>query len=94
MTPNKLHKTIKAANALLIPYMTALADRWEDEREYEDWADYVKALTVKVIEQGFTHIRITKRPFGFRAQHPSTPDRVFIYKITETQILINSVKVS
>ncbi len=41
-----------------------LSDRWADEREYEDIADY--AVPIKAaLPAGFELLRMKKRPFGF-----------------------------
>jgi len=42
--------------------LLCLYDRWQDEKEYEDWADYEKVMK-KLINHTF--VKGTKRPFGF-----------------------------
>lgn len=42
-----------------------LYNRWQDEREYEDFADYENEMR-KLLPAGFVFWRGTKRPFGFR----------------------------
>jgi hypothetical protein len=43
--------------------MGMLADRWQDEKEYEDWSDYENVMKGWVPE-GFTFERTQKSPFG------------------------------
>jgi len=48
-------------------YLGNLRDRWQDEKEYEDWNDYVTALKKKVDEiDGAEFISMKKRPFSFQ----------------------------
>lgn len=42
--------------------------RWQDEREYEDFAEYQKVLKTKIEEQGYAFVKATKRPFGVVAK--------------------------
>ena len=37
-----------------------LRDRWQDEKEYEDFADYKKVVTEIFEEFGFTNIKLSK----------------------------------
>ena len=48
-------------NAELICY---LWERWQDEHEYEDFNDYFKAVKECIPEI----TKMTKRPFGFKAE--------------------------
>jgi len=41
-----------------------LHDRWQDERAYEPWADYVEAMR-KLAPAETEFVKATKRPFGF-----------------------------
>jgi hypothetical protein len=41
-----------------------LADRWQDEKEYENIADYGEVIK-KELPEGFTFLKMNKRPFGF-----------------------------
>jgi uncharacterized phage protein gp47/JayE len=44
-----------------------LYGRWQDEKEYEDWADYEKAMRDAAARvDGIKVIKISKRPFGFQ----------------------------
>ena len=40
--------------------------RWQDEKEYEDPADYEKHVAQKLESHGVTNVKMTKRPFGFK----------------------------
>tara|TARA_R110000772_G_scaffold36387_4_gene87076 strand:+ start:1233 stop:1547 length:315 start_codon:yes stop_codon:yes gene_type:complete len=39
----------------------SLQDRWEDEKEYEDFADYVKAIRLILQPHGYVGVRLTKK---------------------------------
>lgn len=39
-------------------------ERWQDEREYEDWQDYADAIEKKFACPGVS-IKANRRPFGF-----------------------------
>jgi hypothetical protein len=40
-----------------------LYDRWQDEKDHEDFKDYVEAM-MKMMPSGATLVKGTKRPFG------------------------------
>lgn len=44
--------------------MSYLYCRWQDEKEYEDIADYAKPIR-PLLPAGMNFRRMTKRPFGF-----------------------------
>jgi hypothetical protein len=46
------------------PTLDSLAARWQDESEYEDINEYGEAIQ-KLLPEGFTLIKMSKRPFGF-----------------------------
>ena len=51
-------------NGLVTKYGTLLGNlwgRWQDEKEYEDWADYAKVMKDAF---GDMFVKATKRPFG------------------------------
>ena len=55
-------ETAKIANAVS-SYLCNLYERWQDEKEYEDFNDY-KACAKKAIENaGGTFVDLGKRPF-------------------------------
>lgn len=62
-TPANIARINAAYNALQ-PLMVNLASRWADESQYEDIAEYGK-LIAKELPEGFTLVKMTKRPFGF-----------------------------
>lgn len=41
--------------------------RWDDEKEYEDWADYEKSMAA-ILPKNWSFVKGIKRPFGFIAQ--------------------------
>jgi len=43
-------------------FLGYLYDRWQDEKEYEDFKEYADVMKKKV---GDAFVRATKRPFGF-----------------------------
>jgi len=49
---------------LRIKKLAAFAERWSDEREYEDIAEYQKAVQA-LLPEGAVIERMSKRPFGF-----------------------------
>ena len=53
-----------------------LYGRWQDEKEYEDFGDYAKAIQIEV---GSIFVKATKRPFGFIVDIPGFPYKVQIY---------------
>jgi len=46
-----------------------LHDRWQDEKEYEDWQDYIDSATKLVEKSGLEFIGLSKRPFKLTFQH-------------------------
>lgn len=42
-------------------------ERWQDEKEYEDINDYATLFKDKVEKHGGKFLKMTKRPFGFKA---------------------------
>lgn len=48
----------------LLEKLGYLRDRWQDEREYEDWSDYVEAMK-KLTPPEMAFVKATKAPFGF-----------------------------
>lgn len=62
-TPENLKRINSMLDALQdrVSYLTC---RWMDEHEYEDIAEYGKVIAGDLPE-GFTLLKMTKRPFGF-----------------------------
>ncbi len=61
------------------PRLDSLAARWSDEQEYEDWADYDKAVRA-MFPAPFVVSKVTKRPFAVTFTHPSD-GRAFTIKV-------------
>ena len=49
-------------------YIVDLCERWQDEKQYEDIAEY-KVAIAKRLPVGFKVTRMTKDPFGFAFTH-------------------------
>lgn len=58
------------------PFVDYLAGRWQDEQEYEDFAEY-RAAVEKKMPDGFTLLEMKKKPFSFKF---SAPDNL-VYRI-------------
>lgn len=65
--------------------MGYLHSRWQDEQQYEDFADYAQAMRV-VVPAGFTFVRATRRPFGFEFRIDAFPDALFRVRATSRSI--------
>ena len=50
-------------NTKCIEHFNNLYYRWQDEKQYEDFNDYVKSM-MRVMPEGATLIKGSKRPFG------------------------------
>ena len=61
-----------------------LHDRWQCEKEYEDWADYEKVI-VGLLEnvRGFKMTKTTKRPIGIKGTYKGQSVHIFL-KLTRT----------
>lgn len=44
-------------------------ERWQDEKEYEDIADYAVLYEAKAKKLGWEITKMIPRPYGFRAVH-------------------------
>lgn len=42
-----------------------LYQRWQDEKEYEDFGNYKKAIAFALVNHHATLVRMTQRPFAF-----------------------------
>lgn len=62
-----------------------LSARWNDEKEYEDFAAYVVEMK-KLIPSAMSFVRATKRPFGFVVQHPDARGLEFAIVVTARAI--------
>jgi hypothetical protein len=63
-TPANLARINKFVSDIESPFIR-LALRWGDEKDFEDLNDY-KAEFVKRLPAGFTILKMTSSPFGFR----------------------------
>jgi len=63
-----------------IDYLQA---RWQDEKEYEDWNDYVDAMKKAIEKHGFQFIKAKKRPFGAVCKDE---DRQYNFEVKGQQI--------
>lgn len=79
--PQATHDTITKVYSDLQKLMISLYARWQDEKEYEDIADYGKAVE-RVLPEGVTFIKISKRPFGV---HLKTGGHLFSLEVTSSQ---------
>jgi hypothetical protein len=50
-------------NRQVLEHFLYLYERWQDEKEYEDFNDYAKSM-MQSMPNGATLIKGTKRPFG------------------------------
>ena len=57
----------KAVNEIMkrLDYLEA---RWQDEKKYEDWNDYVAAGRKLVEEKGLKLVKMLKRPFTLECE--------------------------
>ena len=49
---------------LSVDYFTYLYSRWQDEKDYEDPAEYLESMKKRGLEHGVVVTKFTKRPFG------------------------------
>lgn len=66
--------------------MDQLEGRWQDEKEYEDFADYVKNIKLLVEASGGVFEKLTERPFAvtYTAE----------YKHHEVRVMKTGIKVT
>ena len=62
-----VHDELQKQFAPILDRLEYLHDRWQDEKEYEDWNDYVDAMQ-KLTPTSTTFMKATKRPFGFEVK--------------------------
>lgn len=63
-TPPETVTAIDAMHVALMPILINLYERWSDEHEYEDIAEYRPPIE-KALPAGVSISTMTKRPFGF-----------------------------
>jgi hypothetical protein len=63
-SPQKLKDLMNSTvNEKSMKTLGYLWSRWQDEKEYEDWNDYVKELS-KLVPVGAENVTYSKHPFG------------------------------
>ena len=67
-----------------------LYDRWQDEKEYEDWTDYETEMKKLVNNGDFVFVSSMKRPFGLKAK---IEDWVVKFTVTSRDMGWSAVKV-
>ena len=55
-----------------------LRDRWQDEKEYEDFEAYAAEMKKLLPKAGLTFVGATKKPFGFKVKEGDTTYQVFV----------------
>ena len=65
MTTDEVKTKINAFMDASADRMCYLYGRWQDEKEYEDFNDYIDAMR-KMLPDGFKFEGATKMPFGVR----------------------------
>lgn len=78
----RMRKFISGGSAERMGY---LRDRWLDEREHENWADYVAEFK-KLVPEGFKFERAVKSPFGFTMTAAGIPGA---FQVTATTRAVN-----
>lgn len=66
-------------------FLATLRDRWQDEKEYEDFADYVEAMK-KALPADIHLVKMTKSPFGFTFTVDNQPGAVYEMRATARQV--------
>ena len=69
--------------------LSSLAYRWDDEKEYEDFNDYIKVIKNRMAElmkdltTEYTFVKVTKKPFGI---HYLLGDKRIVVKCLKNKI--------
>ena len=86
MNPESKDK-VQLLNDALIDWMADIYGRWLDEKEYEEWKDYVAILRKsfekeyrKLSLDGAYFLKASKKPFGF----------IFVYDNWQVMFYVNS----
>ena len=69
--PLILKKLINTLLKEIGDHLDYLAQRWEDERGFEPFAEYEKSMA-DALPKGYTYLRGTEQPFSFRVKHNET----------------------
>lgn len=72
--------------------MIYLYDRWQDEKEYEEWLPYAMEMR-KLLPPEYGWVSASRRPFGFTftVAEPNTETRYFRYVVTSRSIRIDAI---
>ena len=62
MEPKELWASTKAKE--ITKQLEYLHDRWLDEREYEDFKEYITLMQKMITDRGWKFLKLTKRPFA------------------------------
>ena len=73
-------------------FLFYLKCRWKDEREFEDFAEYEKAMKKNIPESRPEFIKGTKRPFGMQVKLDGYKFLIFIknkgsYEVTAARVI-------
>jgi len=80
-----------AYNKGLAEFIFSLQDRWQEEKEYEDWAEYEKVMKkeFKDLFPMCSFCRAFNKPFGFSFEIPNT---IYQYKVKGNAITIYELR--
>ena len=67
-----------------------LYDRWQDEKEYEDFDNYVDVMK-SYVTQDIEFVSASKRPFGFKFREKVSGDN-YIISVNSTSGSLKKVK--
>jgi hypothetical protein len=73
----------------LAHYFAYLYDRWQDERQYEDFADYRVALDKRASAIGATVRSFTRQPF--RAEVIDAEAVRYVFKATADSVTVHAM---
>lgn len=79
-TPAAVQTRINAALDAVAPTMAYLYDRWQDEREHEDFKEYEAKMREVAYAQGLLVVGATIAPFGFTFAITGAPEGA-LYRI-------------
>lgn len=83
ITPTPAHVKADIETVMNKPWLINLYDRWQNEREYEDWNEY-KLYFEK--HSGFKLLSASKRPFSFTFEHPAFPGAIYQIRVTARSV--------
>lgn len=75
----------------LAEFFGALYDRWQDEKEYEDFAEYRDAFNKSLDKRAATLVRMTASPFVVRF---TCAGFLFNMKATAKEVIVGRVPLS